>query len=97
MAGRRQPVIPPPLVILLGVPPLVQLDDEPLLEQPLDRRVQRSGVQLRPAACPLRDLLHDAVAMAVSVGKSDQDMESGRREGKQAFEIVEVCHGSQYI
>jgi len=87
LSRRGEAVVPPALVVFLRIPPLVELDDQALFQQPLDRRLQSARIELRPAARSLCDLLHDAVAVAVGVGQGDQDVEGGGGKGEQALRV----------
>src|SRR5262249_11398226 len=55
---RRDPVIPPPLVVLFGRRALARLDDETVVEHALNRAVQRAGAEPNRAAGPVRDVLN---------------------------------------
>src|SRR5262249_8685004 len=75
-------VVAAPRVVLLGIGALIELFDETLAPQPVDGAVERPGTELELALGARRDVLHDGVAVAVAVGKGDEDMERG------------WCHGS---
>ena len=68
-AQRRQPVIPPPLVVQRRVGPLVGLDDQAVGQRPLDQSVEGAGAEADGAVGALRDLPDDGVAVLVSVGE----------------------------
>src|SRR4029078_7117256 len=67
----------------------VHLGNDPGIEHPLDRRVERAGGQLDLAVGPRRDVLDDGVAVKVApVGERQEDLEGlrGERSG----------HGARY-
>src|SRR5579862_210793 len=84
---RRDPVIPPPLVILLRTRPFPGLDQQPLLEHPLNRPVQRPGAQFQLAIGPRRDILNNGVPMPVFLRNRHQNMKRRRRRRKQCLWI----------
>ena len=86
----RVPVVAAPLVVLLGGGALVGLDDEPLLDHPLDRAIERARAEPQRAVGAGGDVLDDAVAVAVVVGHRDQDVE-GRRGQRQQRRRAGVC------
>src|SRR6266550_2811778 len=65
---RRDPVVPPPLVVVFRRRPVPGFDDEPLLQHALDGAIERAGAELQLAAGPGKDILNDRVAMAVFLG-----------------------------
>ena len=70
-----QAVVAPPLIVIVGVRPLGQLFDQPFVEQPLDRRIERAGAEADGAAGPLVHVLHDRVAVPLAVGEGHEDVE----------------------
>src|SRR6185436_12667826 len=74
---RRDPVVAPPLVVVFGRRAVASLDDQPLLEHPLDGAVERAGAQFQLAVGVGRDVLNDRVAVAVFTGQGEQDVEGG--------------------
>src|SRR4029078_2093283 len=65
----------------------VHLGNDPGIEHPLDRRVERAGGQLDLAVGPRRDVLDDGVAVKVApVGERQEDLEGlrGERSGHGA-------------
>src|SRR4051794_29014719 len=86
-AKWRNPVVAATLVVELGHRPLAQLDDETLLEHPLNRAIQRSCAERDLAVRSTRDLLHDGVAVQVVARQREQDMEGRRRQGQQRLDV----------
>jgi hypothetical protein len=81
-----EPVVLAPFVVLerssvLGVG---HAFDEPFVEQALEHGVEGAGTDAHHAVSPVRDLANDAVAMAVGVGQSDQNLGGERRQGQKA-------------
>lgn len=69
-----------------------------MFEHSLNRAIQRACAQSELTAGALRDLLDDGVAVAIGVGKSEQDVKGGclQREECLGF-AVEIAHaGSIY-
>ena len=82
-----EPVVSAPFVVVLGTWTFVELDDQAVLEHPLDGSVQRAGTELHPAVRASGDILHDGVAMPILIGESDQNLEHGRlqRNGERGL------------
>ena len=65
-----------PVIVLLG---RVDFGDEPGVLEPLDRFIERPGTEPHTAFGVTFDLLLDAVAVAVAVGKRQQDVQVNER------------------
>ena len=78
--NRREAVVSAPLVIVVGIGPFVEFDNQALVEHPLDRSVQGPGAELHRAVGPRGDVLHDGVAMPILVGEGDQDLKDRGRQ-----------------
>ena len=76
-------VVAPPLVVLLGRRTVIGLDDQILVEQPLEQRVERSAAQPDQAVGAGLDLTDDAVAVAFFVRQGQQDLERERRQRQE--------------
>src|SRR5690242_10955036 len=81
-AHRREAIVTAPLVVVLRRRTLPYFADQALLEQSLDRPIQRARAEFQRAAGPLGDVLHDRVAVAVPVSQRDEDVERGWLKGK---------------
>ena len=68
-------IVDAPFIIHFGVDALVAFFDQPCLEHPLERPVERSGSHADLALRVDFDLFHDAVAVTFSVGKRHEDVE----------------------
>ena len=62
-AGRRQPVVPAPLVVLVGRRTPGGLRDPAILQHAVQRAVQRAGLELQFAVGQAGDLLQQSVAV----------------------------------
>jgi hypothetical protein len=73
---RCKTIVAAALVTNIRLRPLTlpQLDDETLLEQPLDGTVQRAGAQTQFAAGSLRDILHDSITVLIALGERYQNV-----------------------
>jgi hypothetical protein len=80
---RRQPVIPPAAVVLFSAGASLNLADQPVGEQLLERRIESSRLQRHRTSSAVGDFLHDAVAMPIGVRKGHQDMENGWRQRQE--------------
>src|SRR5439155_3302258 len=88
LAARRDAVVAPPGIVLVGMGPVVELLDEAVMEHPLDGAVQRPGAEPQRAAGARGDVLHDGVAVALAVGERDEDMKDG--EGQR--HVAQLYH-----
>jgi hypothetical protein len=77
-AEACNPVIPPTDIV--GARPSVELFDESVREQTLDRPVERAGSEAELAAGTGLDVLHDGVAVTFTVCDREKDVEGGRRQ-----------------
>src|SRR5262245_18733516 len=84
---RGQAVIPASLVVVRGRRPLARLGDEALLEEALDRPVERAGGELHGSSRALRHELHDRVTMPVLFGQRHEDVERGRGQWQQGLDV----------
>src|SRR5438094_6967703 len=66
--ARRDAVVAAADVVVAGIGPLVELLDKAVIQQTLDRSVERRGPEPEAAVGPRRDVLHDGVAVALAVG-----------------------------
>src|SRR3954470_21347789 len=79
---RRQPVITAADVVCLRIRTLVELFDQPIVEHPLNRSVERPRSEPQRATGPGGDGLHDGVSMSVAVAQSDEDVQYRHRNGQ---------------
>jgi hypothetical protein len=70
----RQSVVPPTFIVLVRIWTFVEFDDEALLQETADRRVQSSGIQFQTSASACGDISHDRVSVAITVGQRYEDM-----------------------
>jgi hypothetical protein len=77
-----QAVISTTLIIIFGVRPFIEFDNESLIEQTPDGCVQRPGIQLQAATGAGSDILHDRVSVPVPIRESHKDVERCRRQGQ---------------
>ena len=61
--------------------------NQPKFEQALDGAIKGTGAQSKFAAGALLHILHNGVAVGVTGGEGDQDLEEGRGEGKQRMDV----------
>src|SRR5690606_19066496 len=86
----RQPVVATTLIPSIRRRALLQLLHHALLEEPLDRAVQRPRPQPHLPSRPLFDVPHDRVAVALSIHQREQDVEHRGRERQQVAWIPVV-------
>src|SRR5437867_4895136 len=84
---RRDPVIPPPLVVQLGGRTLPGFYDQTLLEHALDRPVQSPGAEFQLAARASRHVLDNCVSVPVFICKRHENVEGCRRQRKERRRI----------
>ena len=77
---RRQAVVPPPFVVQVGGGAARRLGNPSVLEHPVQRPVERAGLELQFAVSEGRNLLEDVVAMALLRREGEQDVEFDRSE-----------------
>src|SRR3954471_23035293 len=95
----RQQVVTAALVILFGGRTIVRLDNQRLVEQALEQRVERSAAQPDQAVSPCLDLADDAVAVPRLVGQREQDLERerGQREERAWISHAQLCNLKIYL
>ena len=76
-----------PLIVLVRTLPVVEFNDETLVEHAPDRAIERARAQLERAVRSRRDVLHDGVTMAILVRDGDQDVKHRNRQRQQALGI----------
>jgi hypothetical protein len=85
VAQWREPVVAPPLVVLVAGRTFVELFDETRLEEPRERAVERACVQRHGALGALRDVPTDSVAVLLAADERQQHVERGGREREVVF------------
>ena len=92
LAGRRQPVVPPPLVVFgrRGAPAVGLFDQRERFE-PGERGVERAGAEAD--APPVRSATSRMMRVAVqmAVGQRQQDVELLRRQRQETAGVVHGC------
>src|SRR5688572_22192416 len=96
-AEWRDAVIPPPLVVELRRRPLVDLDDEIVVQHPLNRAIEGAWTEAHLAVGARQHFLDDAVAVAILVGEGHQDVEHGRWQRQERIDASGLSHGTYYI
>src|SRR5262245_48617461 len=94
-AQRRDPVIPPPLVVFFRSWPFARFDEQSLLEHALNRPIERAGAELQLAFSPYGHILDDGVAVPVFFSHRQQDVEGRWRKRQQFIDFVLVDHAVQ--
>ena len=91
--GRGQPVVPPSLVVELGIGSFVGLLDQPVVQEPADRRVDPARPQPGGAVRDPGDLRHDRVAVPLlrPDGEEHEHRRARQRAGSGAWSIA--CMG----
>ena len=74
-AYRRQPVVAPPLVVLIRRRPASRLGDPAIPQHPVQRAVKRARLELHLAVGQAGDFLQQAVAVAFLRGQRQENME----------------------
>src|SRR5688572_17778013 len=69
----RQAIVAAAFVVVLRVRAFVRLLDHFLFEEPPNRRIEAARAQAKRAAGAVEDILHHGVAVALAVGKRDED------------------------
>jgi hypothetical protein len=82
-AQLRQAIVAPTLVVVGRIGSLAQFFDERGFQQPLDHRIERARTQTDTPTCPVSDVLQDGVAMAISIGERDENIEGVPRQWKE--------------
>ena len=83
-AEGRYAVVPATFVVGAR-PALLDLGNEPLLDHPRDRAVERPRTEAQLAVGACRDVLHDRVTMTVGFGDRQQDVQRGRGQWEELF------------
>ncbi len=81
----RDPVVPPPLVILLGGGPLMDLFDQILIEHPLNRPIEGACAQANVAIGARGNVLDDGIPVEVAFSQGHEDVKRCRLQWKQGF------------
>jgi hypothetical protein len=86
---RREPVVSAAFIVILRIRPVfvAQLDDETLFQHAFDRAIESAGAQPHASAGSFGYVLHDCVAVLISIRECDQDVEDLRRQRQQAVWI----------
>jgi hypothetical protein len=74
-AEGRQPIVPPPLVIVLRRGAAAGFGDPPVVQHPVECTVERAGLEPQFAFGDALDFLQDAVAVPIFAGQRQQDVE----------------------
>ena len=82
LAKWRQTVVPASLVVGAR-PPLLDLDDETLLDHARDGAIEGARAQAKLAVRSRLDVLNDRVAVSLTLGECQQDMQGRRRERQE--------------
>src|SRR5579859_7340201 len=80
-------VIAAAFVVQIGIGPYARFLDQPIAEHALDRAVERARSHASLALGSRGNLLHNAVAMALTVDEGQQDVEDRRSQGKEGFRV----------
>src|SRR5258706_11838547 len=80
---RRDPIISTPFIVELRRGTIPRLDQEALLEHPLNGAIQRSRTEPQLAVRACGDVLNDRVAMAVLIGDGHENVKRRGRQRKQ--------------
>src|SRR5262249_27734370 len=78
---RRDPVIAPPDIGVVGVRPLVDLLDQAIEQHARARSVQSARTESDRAVRAGGHRLHDGVAMPLALRKRDENLQHRRRDG----------------
>jgi hypothetical protein len=78
---------------------MIGLGDEAVVDKPLDDAVQVTGVEDDQTFGTLGDLLHEAVTVALALGKRDEKLEVDRLEREKVARVgghdgLEVAYSS---
>jgi hypothetical protein len=84
-ALRRQPIVAAAVVIRFVMQGDGQFLDQTVHQHPLNGSVERPGTESGPATGHALDVLHDRVAMRLSPGEHEQDVEYRRCKGGSRF------------
>ena len=79
----REAIVTPALIGVGGLRASGELFDQPLLEHPADGTVERAGTELHLFVRASRDVLHDGVAVTVTVSQRHQNVEDGGGKGDE--------------
>lgn len=87
--GTRNAVVAPANVVLFGVGALIKFFNETRFEQALDGAVERARAELHFPGGAVGDFLHDAIAVALAISESDEDVEAvGRQRGARHWSTL---------
>ena len=92
---RRDPVIPPSFIVVVGALTIAEFVDEALFEHPSDRSVQRAWTQLERAVGSSGDILHDRVAMTILISDGNEDVKGGDWQWQQVARIRRWGHSRE--
>jgi len=81
-SGFGETVVAAAFVVVLRIGTLFQFFNEAFFQQALDGAVQRARAEANLSAGSLADFPHDRVAVAVAIGKRDENVESVPRKKK---------------
>jgi hypothetical protein len=95
LTERRQSVIAATLVVRAGAA-LLDFDDEPLLDHPRNRSIERAGAQAKVAIGSRLHVLNDGVPVTLALGKREQDVQRGRRKRQEVVGSGFRAHRAQY-
>lgn len=92
---RRQTVVPPPLVLAVGIGPL-HFRNQPIVEQAFQDCVECSRPKSLGTVRAFGDILDDRVAVAIRVTERHHHVKDGRRERQVSGQIV-LCGSHRSI
>src|SRR6476469_6289098 len=95
-AQRRQLVVPTTGIVELRRRAAARFDDQSRLDEPFQRAIQRCGPQAHLALTAREDVLHDAVAVLLTLDEAQQNMEPIAPQGQKRFRIL-LRHDLIYI
>src|SRR6266404_3472219 len=79
-AERRQSVVAPPLVVLVGGRPIARFLEDALDQQPLDHGVERARAEADLAVGLVLDFLQNGVAVLFAIAQREQYLKHRRGE-----------------
>src|ERR1700730_3009921 len=86
---RRDAVVAAPHVVFVRIGPLVELLYQSVVQQALDRAVERARADAQLPVRARGHVLHDGVAVALAVGDGDENVERG--DGQRHTAIISTC------
>src|ERR1019366_10061998 len=77
---------------------LVGLYDQPLIQHPADRTIQRAGTEVQLPVGAAQNFPFQGVAVALAVAESQQHVEDGKRQRKEGLYrgVLCFCHTRSY-